>query len=174
GVRTAQARRFRGDDPHHRHRTGRAGPSHAGGLSARPADRGAALGLPRVGIPPRGRGDRDRPRVGGAGAGPLEQDWHHLMPRNAATAAASRRPCARPACAEGRRQQGSSAFEPYAASDSSSANTPSAAPRNSPISTAGPAPKADGADSPAGTSTTAAPQSPATSRLIVLPMPPSM
>ena len=69
GVRTAQARRFRGDEPHHRHRPGRAGPPHTGGLSARPADRGAALGLPRPGIPPRGRGDRDRPRAGCPGAG---------------------------------------------------------------------------------------------------------
>ena len=45
---------------------------------------------------------------------------------------------------------------------------------NPSISTAGPAPNGDGADSPAGTSTTAAAQSSARSRLIVLPMPPSM
>ena len=77
------------------------------------------------------------------------------MPRKAATPAASRRPCARPASAEATRQRGSSGFDPNAASDSSSANRPRAVPPNAAISLAGPSPNDDGADSPAGTSTTA-------------------
>ena len=87
GNRTSQTRRFRGDEPHHRHRPSRLGSPHAGRLSARLVDRGAAFGLPRAGVPPRGGGDRDRPRAGRPGVG-----HHQLTPRNAATTAASRRP----------------------------------------------------------------------------------
>jgi NTE family protein len=54
GARSAQAGQFRGDEPHHRHRPGRAGAPHPRRLPTRPADRGAALGLPRPGIPPGG------------------------------------------------------------------------------------------------------------------------
>ena len=51
GTRRTEARRFRGDEPHHRHRPGRSGAPHAGRLPARLADRGAPVGLPRLGIP---------------------------------------------------------------------------------------------------------------------------
>ena len=63
-TRRAEAGQLRSDEPDHRHRPGRAGPPHAGGLSARPADRGPALDLPGPGIPPGGGGDRGRPRAG--------------------------------------------------------------------------------------------------------------
>ena len=56
----AQARQLRGDEPHHRHRAGRADAPHAGGLSAGPADRGAAHHVPQPGVPSRRRGHRHR------------------------------------------------------------------------------------------------------------------
>ncbi len=64
-----RAGQFRGDEPHHRHRAGRAGAAHPGRVPAGFVDRGAALGLPQPGIPPCGRGDRDRPRAGRPGTG---------------------------------------------------------------------------------------------------------
>jgi len=63
---------------------------------------------------------------------------------------------------------------PNAVSDWSSANTPNAEPRKASISAAPPPPNGDGADRPAGTSTTATSQSPASARLMVLSTPPSM
>ena len=63
----AQDGQLRGDEPHHRHRPGRAGPSHAGRLPARSVDRGAPNRLPQPGIPSRRRGHRHRPRVDRAG-----------------------------------------------------------------------------------------------------------
>ena len=60
----AQTGQLRGDEPHHRHRAGRAGPSHPRGLSARRVDRGTAYGVPQPGVPPRGRGHRRRARAG--------------------------------------------------------------------------------------------------------------
>ena len=58
---------LRGDEPHDRHRPGRAGPPYARRLSARSPDRGAPNRLPQFGIPSRGRGHRHRSRAGGAG-----------------------------------------------------------------------------------------------------------
>ena len=60
----AQAGQLRGDEPHHRHRAGRAGPSHPRRISAGRVDRGAADRVPQPRIPPRHRGDRHRPHLG--------------------------------------------------------------------------------------------------------------
>ena len=60
----AQAGQLRGDEPHHRHRAGRAGPSHPRRIPAGRVDRGAADRMPQPRIPPRHRGDRHRPHVG--------------------------------------------------------------------------------------------------------------
>jgi hypothetical protein len=79
--------------------------------------------------------------------GPMNQS------KNSAMSPATRRPCSRPARADGTRHAGSSGLAPNAVSDSSSANTSNGEPRNASISAAPPPPNGDGADRPAGTST---------------------
>ena len=78
-----------------------------------------------------------------------------LTSRNSVTAAANRRPCSRPASADGSRHRGSSRLGPKAASDSSSAKTAKVRARKAAISAAVPLLNGDGVDSLAGTSTTA-------------------
>ncbi len=85
--RCAEAGQLRGDEPHHRHRPGRAGSAHTRRLSARPADRGTAHGMPEPGIPPRRRGHRGGAGADRPGARRLNQPF-----RKAATSAATRRP----------------------------------------------------------------------------------
>src|SRR5437879_182221 len=133
--------------------------------------------MPEPGVLPRSRGHRYRPRAGHhsarrarkVNAGKLIQ-----APRKSATAAAIRRPWARPASAEGVRQAGSSGLGPNAASDPSSANTPNVDPANASTSSAAPAPNGDGVNRPDGTSTTATSQSLASAKLTLLPTPPSI
>src|SRR6476646_1091212 len=173
----AQVGQRRVDEPHHRYRAGGAGQAHLGRLSPRRVGRGAAQRLPQPGILPRSRGHRRRARAGRYGArraGKVNAGQLIQAPRKAAIAAATRRPCARPASADGFRHAGSSGLLPNAASDSSSANTPNVDPANASTSSASPPPNGDGTERPDGTSTTATSQSFARTLLTMLPTPPSM
>ena len=114
------------------------------------------------------------PAISGSGSGSAafipvtglaSRERHRRTARNAATAAALRRPCSWPAraCAIG--QCGSSGCLRNSASDSSSANRPRAVPRYAAISAAGPSPNDDGAD---GHNNNVVSQSSATCRLLTM------
>ena len=134
-------------EPHHRHRA--RWPAHAG----RPTD--LLIEVPRtaarsLGIPPRRRGHRHWPRARRSGARcpgqpPNTAFWKaDSAAEEVGDGAACRRPCSRPASADGMRHAGSSGLGPNAATDSSSAKTPNADPSKSAISAAASPPNGDG------------------------------